>query len=251
MKFDRDTLKKFTFSKNNTINIACGTCHKGILIPDNNKYIKEKTASVKASEREEYYSSYDYEAKACYLLMCNNPKCKEPYLVVGIVFEDIDYVYDHRSGEDNETEITTFKPLFFTPVVHVFDLHKSVPKLVADEMIKSFGLFFNDLSSAANKIRIAVELLLNEFGIAASVYMDRRIKEFKKIQPDVADKLSATKIIGNSGSHVAEISRDDVIDAYEMMEFVFDELFTRKVRKVEVESIASKIVAKETQRKKK
>ena len=91
---------------------------------------------------------------------------------------------------------------------------------------------------------------MNEFNVAPSQFLDKRIKEFEKTHVDIADKLLATKIIGNSGSHVAEISKDDVIDAYEILEYVLEELFTRKARQVEVQAIASNIVAKEEQRKK-
>lgn len=250
MRFDRDTLKRFQFSKTNSININCSTCHKGVLsvVPD--KFIKEKTAYVKASEKEDYFNGYDYEAKVCYLFMCNNRKCQEPYLAVGIEFEDIQFEYDHRSGDSEEVEITTFRPLFFTPTVHIFNLHNSIPKSIANELVKSFSLFFSDLSSAANKIRISVELLMNEFNVPPSHYLDARIKEFEKTHVDIAGKLLATKIIGNSGSHVAEISKDDVIDAYEIMDYVLEELYTRKARQAEVHTIAANIVAKEKQRKK-
>jgi len=43
--------------------------------------------------------------------------------------------------------------------------------------------------------------------------------------PEIAIKLLALKWLGNKGSHTENMSKNDVLDAYEILDSVLDELY--------------------------
>lgn len=251
MIFSSATLITPFFSTKNPLNIACCRCQRGVL--KSSKHIREKTADTKADDRDGNYNPYGYEERLCVLLICNNTDCAESYLVVGREFQDVERTYDEINQKVEEVEISVFKPLFFTPTLLLFPLHKSLPNLVSTELKKSFNLFFADFSSAANKIRIALELLMDEFNIplhgpkGKELDLHSRIVEFKKINPSAGDNLLSIKIVGNSGSHASGTTNDDVVTAYEIIEHVLDELYVRPYRISEVQLKAQGIASKKKQ----
>ena len=61
----------------------------------------------------------------------------------------------------------------------------------------------------------------------APLNLHRRIEPLKVRNAGVADALFAIKWVGNSGSHVGNLTRDDVFDAYDILEEVLSELFVK------------------------
>ncbi|MCG2787057.1 MAG: DUF4145 domain-containing protein [Anaerolineae bacterium] len=55
--------------------------------------------------------------------------------------------------------------------------------------------------------------------------MHDRIVDFEKSKPEIAQKLFAIKWLGNDGSHSANMTKNDVLDAYEILEIILDDLF--------------------------
>jgi hypothetical protein len=58
--------------------------------------------------------------------------------------------------------------------------------------------------------------------------LHKRIEIYEKTNPEVSSFLLAIKWIGNAGSHFSDVKNDDVLDAYELLEFSLDQLFTDK-----------------------
>ena len=54
------------------------------------------------------------------------------------------------------------------------------------------------------------------------IFLHKRIEEFQLADRENGDVLLAAKWLGNSGSHAGAIERDDVLDAFEMIEFVLE-----------------------------
>jgi hypothetical protein len=250
MLLNAEILKHPFFSKEKPLNLTCSTCHQGRLHPRDNKYWKEKTASTKAWEKEEHYDGSGYEARVCYLLICSNRRCAEPYIVVGSEFEDYDYVYDARSGTEEQVEIIVFRPLFFNPPLLFFTLHPIIPKRISEELLKSFNLFFADISAAANKVRVALEILMDELGIDSvnhkgnALYLDARLKIYEKQNAIIGEQLLSIKLVGNSGSHPHDLDRSDVVTAYEIVEHVLDELYVLEHRRMESLAKAKSLTSK-------
>ena len=104
---------------------------------------------------------------------------------------------------------------------------------------EAFRLTFISPSSASNKVRIAIEILLSTFKIPKTeiikgkrrrISLHNRITKAKNKKPKLGkleDILIALKWIGNSGSHEdsSELTLDDIFNAYELMEHVLSEIY--------------------------
>lgn len=133
-----------------------------------------------------------------------------------------------------------FTPLFFSEAPHVISIPQDAPNDVREKLLDSFRLYWHDPESSANRVRSALELLLTAQGVNRTVSGKRgshlklhhRIERYASKRPDLADPLLAVKWLGNAGSHATPLSRDDVLDGYEIMEHVLDELYVRRARRV-------------------
>ncbi len=74
-----------------------------------------------------------------------------------------------------------------------------------------------------------------------------RIEEFKKKNKEVADYLLAIKWIGNTGSHPGELEKEDILEAYQLLEHSLLSLYDNKeerLRKISKEINSRKGVRK-------
>ena len=70
--------------------------------------------------------------------------------------------------------------------------------------------------------------------------LNERIVEFEKVKPKVGSFLHAIKLIGNAGSHSSEVTRNDVLDAYELMDYSLESLYSE--REQNILTISQKII---------
>ena len=106
----------------------------------------------------------------------------------------------------------------------------------------SFKLYWLSPEACANSIRSVVEGLLTHFKVRLTsknakgqrvlLSLHARIDLFRQTNPDLADALMAVKWIGNAGSHSRPIMREDLLDGYELMEHVLDELFVQREKRI-------------------
>jgi Domain of unknown function (DUF4145) len=126
-------------------------------------------------------------------------------------------------------------PEYFYPSLDIFPIPSTCPESVAKEIKLSFQLFFCSPAASANHIRKSIENVLTDkgvkrFGISKNerkrtfINLNNRINIYKSKNPSVADYMLAIKWIGNEGSH-GDLSRDDVLDAYDILEIMLDELY--------------------------
>lgn len=119
----------------------------------------------------------------------------------------------------------------------------------SDELENSFSLFFCDPPSAANHVRMALEMLMTRMkiqqyrvqnGKRRYLSLHERIMSFPKKYHDIQDLFMAVKWLGNAGSHSGTtVSADDVFDAYELMEKLLAEVFYEESKKLK--ALAKKI----------
>jgi hypothetical protein len=135
--------------------------------------------------------------------------------------------------------------VFFSALFFPSDADSShpfqVPPAIDLSIRKSFRLVFCDPGAAANHIRQCAETILATAGIAhvtetgKFIPFEQRIQKFEDIDPENADRVSALRWIGNFGSHPdKEITRDDVFEAYDILEILLEDLYvghTKSVRK--------------------
>lgn len=176
-------------------------------------------------------------------LVCGNGSCGNVVVVCGKVQCDEHMYYDHEGRTQGEI-VRTYVPYYFHDPLPVFPIAQECPNTVGDELKKSFGLLWSDVSSAANRLRVGVEALLTERGIKRTVVNKKgkrqalalhdRIVAFKKEEPEAADTLLAIKWLGNEGSHAGTgaLTVDDLLDAYELFEHAIEQVYVKRSKKM-------------------
>jgi len=173
-------------------------------------------------------------------LTCNNSKCKEKIVIAG---NGIIYAKSTKSIANinyQGARYGVYYPRYFEPPLQIFPVYDSCPIEIRDQINRSFAHYFNDLSASANSIRTALELIMNDRKVKEG-RLHSRITEFGKNYPTLKPFLLATKWIGNAGSHVGDITKEDVLLGYQLLEYCLDELYVRPARLKELSPKADNI----------
>lgn len=207
----------------------CPVCHVGLLTGKTESF---RLIQSKASKQEEIdlgkQASYHFNyGNFTGILRCNRASCQEPVFVVGNYQLDDNFIGVDEYGYPEREIVEFLTPTLFQPNVPLFQLHHEVPALIRDAFDKSFEQFWLDTDACGNKLRIVVELLMNDQGMKPDHSLAKRIKEFQQTKDAVlGDVLMAVKWIGNSGSHHGDsLSRAAIIDAMEMLDHVTLKLY--------------------------
>src|SRR5262245_51553045 len=103
---------------------------------------------------------------------------------------------------------------------------KTVQPLSKQRWRKRLLLHGGDLRAAANYRRSCVEKLLDHLKEPNTGTLHRRIENYKKRDEQRGAALLAVKWVGNAGSHVDDIARADIYDAFDILEAVLTEVFS-------------------------
>jgi len=171
------------------------------------------------------------------ILKCSNFDCGEIVINIGEGFLDWDIVHG-EDGYPEQVYTEYFEPKYFQPYLKLFNIPENTPSEINEEIEQSFSLFFSNPDSSLNHIRIALENLLNYMKIKKytnkngkrfPISLHKRIELLPSKYSHIKDLLFAIKWLGNAGSHShKKVSKDDVLDAYEIMDVVLNELFLNK-----------------------
>ena len=173
---DRETLTQ-AFTKDTAPEWNCPKCKNGIL------HLKEDTlnydwdASTKQSKDDEHFDYNWVELVYSCFFECSNKKCQEVISSVGRGDIDHDQYYNH-SGEIEQEYTEYFYPRYFYPPLNFYTIPKNTPMEIKKEILESFSLFFCSPSASANRIRVALELILNYLKIKRYKYNHNR-KRYK------------------------------------------------------------------------
>lgn len=244
---NREIWVKRSFNHNNPKTYPCPTCKVGTL--NLNGILTEITPTGSHME----YHSYSYGIEHVFsgILKCKNIDCKELVTISGQCLKDIVYMDEAPDGRPIEDRFSTYYPKHFYPNLKIFELPKEVTDNVRKQINLSFSNYFHDLSSCANRIRNAIEHILDDLNApkkkktkAGNIHVFKtlhaRIEHYGKKNKKISNYLLALKIIGNEGSHVGEVHIEDILDAYEILEQLIE--FTYVQRNKKVEKIANEIV---------
>jgi len=239
---------KLLFKRKGLSRWKCPSCMKGLL--------KVKTDTFQAEETKESKKAHGHEAwepnwisyvYSC-LLECTNPACKDTVANAGTGSVDFGVEYD-ADGSPSQIWEDFFTPKHFAPHLKLFLCPSGTPGNVSEEIEKSFSLFFSDAPSAANHVRIALEDLLTHLKIRryeargkkrTFLALHRRIELLPAKYKHLQDLFFAVKWLGNAGSHSdKEVTKDDVLDAYEIMEEILQDLFVKKT--IQLKKLAKQI----------
>jgi hypothetical protein len=228
-------LWKSEFSRTGPLPWRCPYCHQSRpkVLP---KSVAEGETrdSLRAKDEDAWEPDW-IEGRFSLMAVCDD--CKGSVAVTGR-YRITDDRFISPTGEMIDEWGTHYRPLWFSDAPHIIAIPDKTPDPVAAEIRDSFQLFWGDLSSCANRIRAAVEHLLTHQRIPKSrktkkgartfLPLHQRIELFQLTKPALADKLMAIKWVGNAGSHSTPVKADDILDGYEMLSFVLEELFVRR-----------------------
>ncbi|HEU4952818.1 MAG TPA: DUF4145 domain-containing protein [Holophagaceae bacterium] len=233
---DRPQLKAY-FTESSPLDWVCPTCRKSVLRIKPETFQKVETRSSREAHDHEAWDPDWIRYSYICLLECSNDSCKEIVANVGRGVVDYDVKFD-RDGEPDYIFADFFRPLFFDPPLTLFKIPAECPESVGTELKNSFAQFFASPSAALNFARSAIEALVTHLGVKRfqvqggnrrPISLHIRITLLPAQYANVKELLLAIKWLGNAGSHPgAEISADDVLDAYELIEHVLAELFDGK-----------------------
>jgi len=148
-----------------------------------------------------------------------------------------------------------FVPQFAVPMPDIIDIPDKCPASVANELRAAFSLFWTDSSACANRIRSAIETVLDEIGIQRrrrekSTYvrlsLHQRLEVFAQGEPVTGSNLLAVKWLGNTGSHGSAIDRTELLDAFGIIEHALAEMVVKRTR--HVAELAKKLTRKHAPR---
>lgn len=233
---DRRALK-IPFSLERTPDWSCPRCRKGLLRFAEGHF---QHGEEKASRDEHSHDAWDPDwIRYVYsgLLKCTLEDCGEFVATAGVGHVDVD-VFPGTDGEPEQGWSDFFRPRYFEPPLQLLDLPEECPTAVAEPMQESFRLFFSSPAAASNNVRIALEALLTELGIKryttskakkrVMLPLHSRISLLPAKYVQLRDLLFAIKWLGNAGSHAdSTVSMDDVMDAYELIDHVLQELYAQ------------------------
>lgn len=228
----------------------CPSCMLGTLEVKKDSIIVRRNFQTK-TENEHYLHQNPFVDTSHFggLLSCNQPKCGEQ---VGFIGES-----GFTSFEENyplkPKILRYYKPSSFYPNLKIFPLSHNCPKEITIQVNLSFDHFFNDVSASANSIRTALELIMDKEKVdktkinkntkRINLTLHERIETFGKINPTLKPFLLAVKWIGNAGSHKEKITKEHLLDLYELLEHCIAELYDNPKRLKELSRKAKKINA--------
>ena len=247
MPVDRRIFKA-PFHKNSQPQWPCPTCGKGVLKGENSSWAKnEITSSANARKHPDFEPEWIGYIFSC-MFMCTNPNCGEKIASVGVGSVEEEVEFDPDNSPIGLQYHDNFRPMFFQPNLNIFYIPIKTPDEIKAEIINSFKLFFVSPSAASNHIRVALELILDYLkirrfdtnkGKRIYISLHQRILLLPKKLDDFKEYFFAVKWLGNTGSHPGKILVDDIMDAYDIIETILNEVFEKRTKSIK--NLAMKI----------
>ena len=201
----------------------CPACGKGHLAMDTKDLVIEETGPSKAAHDHDAWEPDWIENRFVGFLRCGLPECRELAAISGS--SSVDY---YQVDWDEFVDSKIFRVAAISPAPRPIKLPENAPEEIVDKIDAASQLIWLSPESAVNQVRQAVELLMDDAGIkkvtddGKPIFLHKRIEDFRSADEENGDVLLATKWLGNTGSHAGEISREDVFDAFDMIEFVLE-----------------------------
>ena len=223
--------------------LPCPSCKVGSLSIVENTISKEETASSKAAHGHDAWEPDWIIKRFMAVLTCANPSCGDKVFVCGEITTEWLQYYTPEGETDTEV-YEYYVPHFFEPAPPVFPIPGECPEEIRDELKKAFALIWSDVGSGGNRLRVAIEALMNERKIEKKAKIKKgqnkrqfrrltlyeRIKRFAVEHENAATQLMAIKWLGDTGSHAAldVLTHDDLLDAFEHFEYALDLVYVKK-----------------------
>ncbi|EJV1663868.1 TPA: DUF4145 domain-containing protein [Proteus mirabilis] len=211
------------------IDWPCPRCHQKTLQIIKDSFIVEKSAETRKYENEDWFEVEMNRLVFTCMAECTKPQCNEVVACSGI--GGANTFWDTEYGEHQKK---WYRPKSFTPALHPFRIPEQCMEEISKPLTASFYIYLSQPGSAANLIRITVERMLTAIGIPElnnkrRIPLHNRINGLEGQYVSYKDYLMAIKFLGNAGSHTYdEVEIGDIEVAFEIMEFVLNDLFSAK-----------------------
>ncbi len=213
----------------------CPSCADGRLRLKRETLRFEETAQSQHQHSTEDLDPRDISYVFSAILECTH--CNEMVSCCG----DGGFEPEESQDEDGNPDID-YRPLFFVryfskPML-IFSPPTRCPDKIKKALYKSFSVLFCDVGAAANHVRQCAEEILTHAGIdhrnarGKFIPLERRIRAFEEVDHENAGRVSALRWIGNFGSHPENLTRDNVFDAYDILEVLLEDMYVGHHRSV-------------------
>lgn len=206
----------------------CPECGVGSLKEKEGTFHSAHTKKSRDSYDPESYDTRDESYVFICILECSRQSCREVVACNGVGRGDLVDVDDIHL----DMAVTFYRVTHFVPTLKAFALPEHYPEKICTALVNAFGLFLSNPSAAANSIRIAVEELMIDLGVAAKeddgrfIPLDRRLKKIPQKHSEFQGRLSAIKWLGNAGSHTYDkVKISDIEEAFEIIEYVLSRIY--------------------------
>jgi hypothetical protein len=236
-----------SYAKSSFPSLPCPNCGDGrVGLVETTVVVREPKYSKDQKGHQDSEPEWTVE-RFCAFLICNNNMCGEEISVSG----DIEWV-DELDEEHGWYVVGNLRPKNMTPSPPIISLPPDLDAEIQEDIIKSFSLYWIDLDSCANKLRISVEKILDHFKIPRQqtnrngkvifLRLVDRIDAFKEISEEHASTMDALRLVGNLGSHDGGLERGMLLDTYRIFEAALKQMFADDAH--EIKAIRQKIIDK-------
>jgi hypothetical protein len=233
---DRNLFLKKYYETHEITGLDCPQCHNGKLII--NKENISLVDYVNNNKEAESYENFDIDWLRFGFhgfFLCNN--CGEKIIFAGKSSPII------KSIDEDECPIwcEALEIEYIERPPYIIKLNKNIPKELKEILVDSFKLFWTDISSCANKIRICLEIIMDIFEVKKYrivknkrriLSLHERIGIFTKDNKILEDILTSIKWIGNFASHNEKINKEDVLDGYTLLEYALSKIYNDKEKEI-------------------
>ena len=175
-------------------------------------------------------------------LVCNAASCGELVVVAGDFEEQFHQHFDDENGEFIDFSTVYYRPVIMHPAPPMIEVPKRLDDASKEHLTRAFELYWSDAAACANRLRIVVELALDQLGVERrgpkgkrnNVRLDLsdRIELLKNVRPGHDQALTALRIVGNTGSHEGVVEVEELLDCFELLEDALVELLDMRREKL-------------------
>jgi hypothetical protein len=241
-----------TFRQNNPPNYPCSNCHTGHFLPKQNTLvIEEPSYSLRQPRDEDWHP--DKSIKRFRLSFeCTNENCKEISNMIGEMIE-----MEYSDPEYHTYFSSELFPRGMYPAPPMITPRAELSARLGEALNHVFEIYWCNLSSAANMLRVCTEMLLDDLAVPRSIKMETektrplnlnaRIAEYGKKEEIHAKILHALRVVGNLGTHGERISHDSVLDSIELFDYLLEEIISKRTQRIMTKTKKLMALQKDTQ----
>lgn len=226
----------------------CPICNLGIISLRNKSLSYEETIESKREHEKDYWGPESIVFAFIAWGDCSHEVCKQSFAISGTGRVGPYFDENHESEE----WLDTFTPHSIYPAPSIIDIPNGCPQTVRNLLKQAFSLYWYDSEACAGKLRSSIEALLTHVGVAemesekpekrSRLPLHRRIEIFERESSQLGKHFMAMKWLGNSGSHGKSVNKDDLLDAFEILEHALAELLEKRSEKLS--QLADRLTAK-------